>query len=147
MSHHSVTIDRQHGPLVRVLVGVSQPRQAAILQAGGAVPQPVEAMLLVDTGASQTCIDEHLVALLQLQQTGQAKVHTPSTGPLGSLKSTYDIELKLPAIDGTTHAIPALEIVACDFDAQRIEGLLGRDVLQQSRLTYSGPDGLFMMSF
>jgi hypothetical protein len=44
------------GPVVNLLVGVSEPAVAALQAANQPVPPPVSVRALIDTGASCTCI-------------------------------------------------------------------------------------------
>lgn len=54
----SINIQINHlGPVVETHIGVSMPRRAAMELANVAVPDPVMCRLLIDTGASATCID------------------------------------------------------------------------------------------
>jgi hypothetical protein len=68
------------GPVIDVLVGVSPPRAQQLALANAPVPAPVSARLLVDTGASVTCLDRAILASLGLAPTGNVAMATPSTG-------------------------------------------------------------------
>lgn len=57
----------------------------------------------------------------------------------------YDVALYIPA-HGTHKSFTTLPVMEADFSAQNIDGLLGRDVLAQCLLVYSGPDNAFMLS-
>jgi hypothetical protein len=83
------------GPLVDILVGVSQARQEALLRAGQPVPQVVQIRALIDTGASATCIDPAELQKLGLSPTGVIAVHTPSTGNQAHNLNQYDVSLIL----------------------------------------------------
>lgn len=134
--------------MVLVTLMVSGPKQQALISAGHPVPPPVQANLLVDTGASCTSIDARFVPLLGLVPTGATKVHTPSTGATPVEQLVFDVALFISGHPGSApHLIGSLPIIAADFSAQGIDGLLGRDVLRLCRMTYSGPDGLIMLSF
>jgi hypothetical protein len=110
------------------------------------VPQPVFANLLIDTGAFCTAIDATILAQLGIQPTGTANVMTPSTGATPHTFSTYDVELTIPGATPVKH-VPALAVVDGSYIAQGHQGLLGRDVLADARLTYSGPDQVVLISF
>ncbi len=139
------------GPLLQVNVMVSQARQAALQKAGQPIPPPVLATLLVDTGATCTNLDDKIIAALHLQPTGSVPVHTPSTAGVPVTQKLYDVGI---IIMGTSpgggvggHVLHNLPVIGCDFSGGGIDGLLGRDVLKQSRMTYSGPDNLMLLSF
>jgi Aspartyl protease len=144
---HFTNLIGPNGPLLKVLIGISGPRHNALVAAGQAVPSPQLADLLIDTGASQTCIDLKFIGQLGLQPTGSVSVHTPSTGSVAQSMSAYDVGIVVHGIAGATHVLPVHSIIACDFSQQGIDGLLGRDILASSRLTYSGPDNVFYLSF
>src|SRR5690349_16340244 len=93
MPHFTNRIVEPDGPLINVTIGVSAQRRAALVAARVDVPQPIFARLLIDTGASMTCIDAQILLDLGLQATGSAPVHTPSTGSNSVPINTYDVEL------------------------------------------------------
>jgi len=77
---------------------------------------------------------------------------TPTTGQTPVPQSTYDVDLiiqgfSLPGLVGLPHMLTNHSIMGCDLSAQGIDGLLGRDILAVARLTYSGPDNHFYVSF
>jgi hypothetical protein len=123
-----------------------------VIAAGLTPAPPVTAMLLVDTGASNTHLDDQIIARLGLQPTGSISVLTPTTGKIPVAVSTYDIDLiiqgfSLPGMVGLPHVVHNHSVSGCDLSAQGIDGLLGRDVLALARMTYSGPDNHFFLSF
>ncbi len=145
MSHYSASIGPQ-GPLLSVLVGPTAARRIAL--AAGAVPVPAPALvqLLVDTGASMTSIDASIIAQLGLQPTGTVGILTPSTGATPHQCNTYDVEIGIPGYIPGKH-IPALPVVDGHYLSQGHQGLIGRDVLKDARLIYSGHDGWVGLSF
>lgn len=101
---------------------------------------------LIDTGASCTCIDPHVLKALSLTPTGVIPVHTPSTGSTPHLASQYDIDLVLlnPRLNLTIGAIPVTE---ANLRVQGIDALIGRDVLANCLLVYDGQSGIFNLAF
>jgi hypothetical protein len=146
LSHFSNAIG-QSGPVLICFVGLSLPREQALVAAGQTPPPAQIANLLIDTGASHTVIDQKFVSLLNLVPTGSIMMHTPSTGTVPHPVQTYDIALAFAGIGGAVHSLVAHSVSACDFSGQAIDGLLGRDILAESRLIYSGPDNFFYLSF
>jgi hypothetical protein len=110
------------------------------------VPTPVDVRVLVDTGASGTCLDPSIMTLLNLTPKGTVMIHTPSTGGTPCAHSQYDVSLILmhPKISYTFHAVP---VIASTLGAQGIQGLLGRDVLKECLLIYDGPANGFTLAF
>ena len=137
------------GPLINVVVGVSGPRQQALTQAGQPIPPPVVAKLVVDTGASLTSIDTTILAQLALPPTGKVAIHTPSTQGKPHPADQFDVSIVLYGVSTNilVYNVVALPVIDGSFKAQGIDGLLGRDILAASRLTYAGPDGMYLMSF
>lgn len=93
MPHLTLAIDPATGPMVAVLVGVSNQRRAALIQAGQTPPGSVTLRLLVDTGASLTCIDASALQPLGLTPTGAVPIHTPSTGAQAQVRLQYDVSI------------------------------------------------------
>jgi hypothetical protein len=146
MPHYNFRITDE-GPFFQIHVGVSRPRKNALLAAGKSVPPSLAVKFLVDTGASCTNIDSKIIGKLGVQPTGSVPVHTPSTGsrPINFL--TYDVELSIAvSIGGSSQYIPSLSVLESDFSAQEFAGLLGRDFLQYTRMTYCGPEGQVYIS-
>lgn len=89
-----ITSDIQsNGLLVEVEVGLSLPRQEAMYRQSRAVPPPVRATFIVDTGADSTMIDDSLMLALQLTPTGQARVLSSTAGGVPVPCDTYDVSL------------------------------------------------------
>lgn len=111
-------------------------------------PSPQLAEMLIDTGASHTSLDKDLIAALGLTPTGSVPLLTPSTGPTPVVAPTYDVGLVvLHGHNESQHVVPVQQVTECDFSAQGIGGLLGRDFLALGRLTYSGPNDFCYLSF
>lgn len=120
------------------------------MQSGRVVPPPVTANLLIDTGASNTVLDCPIIQQLGLQPTGTTLTHTPSTGKNPISVSTYDVELIVQGQIGRVVASQVFQnhpATEADFSAQPIDGLLGRDILSFSRMTYVGTDNVLFLSF
>ena len=93
-----------------------------------------------------TAVDVSVIQKLGLQPTGAIGMNTPSSGAIPIQCSTYDIDMVIPAGSAMKH-IRALPVVEADFSAQGHEGLIGRDILAEFRMIYSGPDDLVMLSY
>jgi hypothetical protein len=131
--------------MLEVFVGVSKPREEALIKAAQTVPPPVLVRLLVDTGASGTVIDPAVISKLNLSPTGLMTIHTPSTGTTPHQISQYDVSLVIPH-QALTRTFFALPIGECSLKEQGIDGLLGRDVLAHCLFIYAGPDNAYILS-
>lgn len=143
----NVTIEAG-GPILTVLMGFSMPRVQAMQTAGQPVPPMVTGRFLIDTGASGTCVDPELIQPLGLPQIGLVGISTPSTNGAQHHCAQYDCALYIPGAAGAPgHFIEALPIITTHLRSQGIDGLLGRDVLDQCTLTYIGSMRVVSMSF
>jgi hypothetical protein len=133
---HALTLGQ---PLIQVFVGVSAPRQQALVASGQPVPPAQRLAFLIDTGASGTCVDPAAIVSLNLSPTGTALIQTPSTGSTPHSCNTYDVSLTVPSPSGLPLLLPALPIIESQLKLQGIDGLLGRDVLAKCTLFYNGP--------
>ena len=145
MPHLTLNLSPE-GPVISLLAGVSTPRLQALQQAGLPVPSSVVLRCLIDTGASGTCLDAGAITPLGLTPTGTTLVSTPSTGAIPHQCDTYDVGIMLYHPDHS-RLIGTLPVVATDFSAQPIDGLLGRDILSTCLLVYDGAAGTFSIAF
>ena len=135
-------------PIVSVFIGVSGPRQQALIASGLPVPDLVRMELLIDTGASSCLLDQTAIAPLGLVPTGVTTVHTPSTDAAAPhFCNQYDVSLILPAPEGPPLVLEALPILEGAFRHQGIDGLLGRDVLGLCTLVYNAPAGGYTLAY
>lgn len=106
--------------------------------AGTAPPTAVEA--LVDTGASVTVVANQVLKRLGLSPVGTALVHTPSATNVRCYK--YLVRFVLPNGVG-------MEAVAIGtpLRGQRIQCLIGRDLLRNAVFVYTGQTNTFTLSF
>jgi hypothetical protein len=104
---------------------------------------------LIDTGASISAVDGTILARLGLAPTGVVQIHTPSTQGVPHPVNQYDVSLVIFGATNTTvvHAIPAIPVMDGNYQAQGIDGLLGRDVLANSHMFYAGDVQWFTLSF
>jgi hypothetical protein len=134
------------GPLIDIMVGVSQSRAQTLQAAGQPVPNAVPVRGLVDTGASCTCIDPSVFQTLGLTPRGVTQMLTPSTGQQFHQAPTYDVSLILthPAISLT---FPNVSVAESHLSIQGIQALIGRDILNSCLLVYDGQRGIFILAF
>ncbi len=113
-------------------------------------------MLLVDTGASGTCISEAAAGALGLNPVrttrtyGAAGLHPSKVYEVQLRISIHDVKRNvLSVVDFAVQAIgvPDLEKqlpgLALNGNPTQLIGLLGRDVLSNTVMTYHGKDGWF----
>lgn len=136
------------GPLVIAHVGISIPRQTAMVAAGLQVPLAVQGQFLIDSGASSSCVDVGLISKLGLTPTGSVSIHTPSTNGVTHSCNQYDIMMFIPGVAaGTGCFIEALGIIETSLSSQGIDGLIGRDLLDRWTCVYNGTAGIFTICY
>ena len=148
MPHFVLQFDLISGPVVTTYVGVTSARHAALTKAGQPIPTPVVARMLVDTGASCTCVDPTIIAQLGISPSGSMPIQTPSTAGAPVNVNQYDVAFFLPgATSADVKFIDAMPIVESHLKSQGIDGLLGRDVLASCLMNYDGKSGLITIAF
>lgn len=136
----------QNGPLLELMVGVSQPRLEALKKENKIAPKPITIRGLIDTGASCTCIDPSVIQSLKLPPTGSIGISTPSTGSNQHTCNQYDVFIGLinPDLVYTIHTLPIIE---SHLPNQGIQALIGRDVLSNCLLVYHGHTNTYTLAF
>lgn len=131
---------QRNGPLVTVVLGVVSDAEAALRDRGEPVPQPLQATMLLDTGASRTVIAAGLAQRLGLRPVGVHRVSTPST--------TTPLPMPVYRAKLTLSSGPAFEttVIEAPLGGQAIQGLIGRDVLAQAVLIYIGYANQFTLA-
>lgn len=136
----SSQFDPNIGPIINV--GISVP---GALHAGAGEPRISAFPLLIDTGASITCISPRIAQVAQLVPRGKQPVTVPSgTDSL----NTYLVDLALPFGVPSGQLAPAYlanNILVMEFlgDTTHYQGLLGRDIICKGHLTVTGYDNRF----
>ena len=135
--------------MVVAFVGVSHPKRTALQAANLPIPNPVQVQALVDTGASDLCVDPSILNQLGLIPTGSCQVNTPTTGPQPAQSALYDVSFFIPAGPGQPpFAIQTMPAIASDLLClQGFHVLVGRSVLRNCLLTYDGLGGLFSLAY
>ena len=132
----------REGPTIGVIVRPSSAFLSAQKDQGSDAEVPsVRSLMLVDTGASGSAVDQEVIAMLGLQPTGAISIATPSHARHEVL--TYDIDL---IIEQNQFHLADVPVFATGLKNQGIQGLIGRDVLQHMLLVYNGYAGHFTLA-
>ena len=100
------------------------------------VSQFYEAGGLIDTGASDVCIDYRMAQTLRLRQIDQQTVATPGGSLLAAI---YMGVLEIPALSfKRVMPLYALKVARASYNV-----ILGRSFLSEYVVTFDGPNGLF----
>lgn len=135
------------GAIAEVMVGVSHARAIALQQANRPLPPPVNVRLLVDTGASTSCVETGLLAPLSIRPTGSVPVYSVSSAGTPAMCDQYDVSLIFPTGVPVACGIPTIPITECQPLHGTIQGLIGRDVLNRCVMSYNPHTGHVTLSF
>ena len=144
--------DPNGGPILEILIGFSKAPADWLVKNKAIVTPPIKVRALIDSGASNTCVDAGIIGQLgyvksdirdwmQMSHAGSAK---PTAMP------RYEIGVTVPHKDGNL-TVPTLMITQISLEnllipqAQRIYALIGRDTLQQTTFTHDEILVLFMI--
>ena len=148
MPHFTVPISAQ-GPVVDAAIMVSAARQSALHHANLQVPAPQIVRALIDTGASMSGVDPSVLVALGLSPTGEADIHTPSTGGIPVSTPTYDVRIAIVSgRSGDSHFVSeTIQVVSTELTAQGLQVLIGTDILESFILHYNGAEKVFSLCY
>lgn len=127
------------GPILQISVTIEQNAGKVLLSQGKTLPTPITGMALIDTGASNTCIDEQAAKQLGLPviDVGTMLSATHQKVPC----NIYPVVINTPIVN-----LNSPRTMGAALAAQGLLVLIGRDVLQRCNLFYNGPIGQFTLS-
>jgi predicted aspartyl protease len=128
------------GPIVELRIAVGAAVESALRKAGTALPGPVPAVAMIDTGATGTVIRQGLAAQLGLNPVGVTHISTPSSTNVACYE--YVVRLLFP-----NNVLVETTVLEAPLQGQHIQCLIGRDVLAHGVLVYIGYGNLFSLSF
>ena len=137
------SVDLQNvGPVIETWVIPSKAYRENLPQDKNIQPPSVRLIMLVDTGASVSAIKSGVAQKLGLTSHGITKIATASHKDFEC--PLYDVDLFFP-----NHKIAIANVVVFEtnFEGQNIDGLIGRDILKNGLMIYSGYDNTFILSF
>jgi gag-polyprotein putative aspartyl protease len=150
------------GPLVVVRWSVPAALEEKLAESGLVIPPPVFGAMMIDTGASSTCISRRAANELGLKPLRVATTY----GAHGAQQS--EVYLARLLIEIGHHQTRATTLIDYECEAQavkdlekfadsagitrggtrfRIVGLLGRDILRYARFLYNGTRGEISLDF
>ena len=101
----------------------------------------VDALALIDTGASHTIVSNHILKALDLKAIGVTKFRGVSQDDATVDAAEYSVQLRFN--NGRQ-----CEVIAVGAELGREIGcLIGRDLLSEAVLVYDGPAGEFELRF
>ena len=129
------------GPLLDVVISIPTVLITALKSQGEQPPPPITGKILLDTGASRTCVDKNVLANLGISPMGRTSVITPSGS---SKQNLYPAMISFPRAP-----FPPIEfssVIGAELAQQNLVALLGRDMLSQFVYIYNGPGGYITLA-
>ena len=130
----------QHGPCVPVVLTVTDSHQRIPIQQGKPIPDAVNGIASIDTGASSTCVDQGAATKMGLPVTDRALMISASHA-----KHEVPVYSGKLVISGFVD-IDVEYAVGANLDGQNPITLIGRDILKSGVLVYNGTVGTFSIS-
>ena len=127
------------GPILQVSVTIEQNSGKGLIAQGKSLPTPRSGIALIDTGASNTCIDEQAAKDLGLPVIDVANMQSASHEKHPC--NIYPVQIITPIV-----TLNAPRAMGAALASQGLLVLIGRDVLQNCTLFYNGPTGQFTLS-
>lgn len=127
------------GPILQVSVTVEQNLGRGLIAQGKSLPVPKSGLALIDTGASNTCIDEQAAKELGLPVIDVANMQSASHEKHPC--NIYPVQIITPIV-----TLNAPRAMGAALAPQGLLVLIGRDVLQSCTLFYNGPAGQFTLT-
>lgn len=130
----------QRGPVIQVTVTIEQNAGKALLAQGKSMPTPKAGLALIDTGASNTCIDDQAAKDLGLPVIDVA--HMQSASHSKHQCNVYPVTIDIPGVV----SLNSPRTLGAALASQGLLALIGRDVLSRCSLFYNGPMGQITLS-
>ena len=140
-----LTADR---PLLDIEIGLSAYRTSLYQTNGLEVPSPVHVIGLIDTGASNSCIDTSVVNKLGITPIGTSKSFTASSLTIPEEFNRYDVSVIIRMnhpTSGITKVFSNMFVTEHGLSCQGIGALIGCDILRQGTLIFDCDE--FTLSF
>jgi len=128
------------GPVVEVRLAIGTVVEEVLQRSGQSIPTAVQALAMIDTGATATVVREDIVKQLNLNPVGITLINTPSSTNVQCYE--YLMRLLFP-----NNVIVESVVIAAPLHGQHIQCLIGRDVLRHGVFIYTGYIDTFTLSF
>lgn len=126
------------GPVLQVTITIEQNAGKTLAGQGKALPTPKAGIALIDTGASNTCIDEQAA-----QELGLPIIDVGSM-----MSATHKVPCNIYPVQIVTPIVTlnSPRTMGAALAGQGLLAIIGRDVLQRCALFYNGPVGQFTLT-
>ena len=130
------------GPVIQIVVLQTPKVTEVLMQKGIALSPPQQGNALIDTGASNTCIDIAIAQALGLPVIDVTKIASASHSSTEC--NIYPVRFVVPGV--FTMNLDIERAIGVNLQSQGIIALIGRDVLKNCTLYYNGPMGQITLS-
>jgi len=127
------------GPILQVSITIEQNAGKGLVAQGKTLPTLKSGLALIDTGASNTCVDEQAAKDLGLPVIEVANMQSASHQKHQC--NVYPVQIITPIV-----TLNAPRAMGAALASQGLLVLIGRDVLQNCNLFYNGPMRQFTLS-
>ena len=116
---------------------------------GKPIPPPLKGMVLIDTGATKSCVESAIISSLGVEPVGLMVVSTAKGATKASL---YPARLligggeTLQPIDIELNSFICVDLSKPSSSAHTLIGLIGRDILKLCMFVYNGPAGTYSLA-
>ncbi len=146
MPHFTLPLDPD-GLIVQAVFGLNGPQTTSLVQAGQAIPSPIQVRALLDSGSDVSAIAPRVV-----QQLGVISlISGSSVTASGKLAvNLYRVSLTIAGTGGRAGpvlAISDLLVSELATPLPNLEALIGLDVLRECLLIFDGPAQRFTLGF
>lgn len=125
---------------MKLRLSVGSAVEPAFRASGTAVPTPIPAVGMIDTGATASVMRQGFASRLGLSPVGVVHINTPTSTNVPCYE--YLVRLDLPG-----NVVAETTVLEAPLLGQHIQCLVGRDVLAHGVLIYIGYENLFSLSF
>lgn len=138
------------GPIITTDLSITPAHREALEQAGLPVPPKVNCRFLIDTGSDGTVVKHEFAERAGLKLiNASAPLHgvgVDTTGRVYMGRIVFGLRSRIA--DGSAHTIYVdTEVRGANLDIDRIDGLIGRDVLRHFTLMCDGSTGEVSMRY
>jgi hypothetical protein len=138
-----------HFATVDVLIAVRPSRAGQLRRAGRPVPSPVEAVAMLDTGASFTLVDTPLLTALGLTTAVNSQQIVVGSGPSFSCDE-FNVSFTIvhPKSGPRQNLVlPNVPVLSAAISNLGVGVVIGCDILRNCLLSYDGPGGRFVLAY
>lgn len=134
MPSFTTTLPNLHqiGPIVEIQIVIPRDLAKVLKDKGETVPDPIKANALIDTGATNSCVNSDVIKGLNVSPIGISKICTASHANIDC--NQYKLGFQFPS----GFMVESPEVVETTLEGQPIQCLIGRDILKLGVLIYSG---------